>query len=246
MIQSSIKRHSLEWDINHKAWEDKKELREAYEKLYNEFKSRIQGDKILEIGSGMAKSKLFIPNIVTSDREPNPWIDKVQSAYNIDSPNNYWDHIVMLDVWHHIERPVPCLKEIKRVLKHGGTLLLLEPDVSLLGWLVYGLAHKEPVDYFKKFSFTDSAPENEAYYARQSSAHRMFLKREEPNIYKGFELTELVRYPMISYVLTGGFSGPNLLKRAKKPIINLERVLTKSKFLTKITSVRLLVELTKK
>lgn len=246
MIKDSIKRHSLEWEINSKAWEDKKELREAYEKIYREFKSHIQGCKVLEIGSGMAKSKLFIPNIITSDREPNPWIDRVESAYNINSSNNYWDHIIMLDVWHHIERPIACLKEMNRVLKPGGTLLLIEPDISLLGWLVYGLAHKEPIDYFKRFSLVESPPKTETYYARQSSAHRMFLKREEPNIFKEFEITKVLRLPMISYVLTGGFSGPNLLKRAKKSIINLERVLTKSKFLTKITSVRLLVELKKK
>ena len=245
MIKESIKRHAREWDVNHRSWEEKQELREAYKKIYDEFKSRIQGESILEIGSGMAKSKLFIPNIVTSDREENPWIDRIESAYKIKSPNNYWDHIIMLDVWHHIERPVACLKEIKRVLKQGGSLLLIEPDISLLGWIVYGIAHKEPVDYFKKFSLEETPPKKETYYARQSSAHRMFLKKEDPTIFKGLEVTEIKRFPMLSYVLTGGFSGPNLLKKIKKPVLNLERVLHSNSLLTKLCSVRLLVELKK-
>lgn len=245
MIKKSIERHCLEWDINHKAWEEKKELQEAYEMIYSEFKKRLKGEKILEIGSGMAKSKLFIPNIITSDREPNPWIDRVESAYSINSPDNYWDHIIMLDVWHHIERPVACLKEIKRVLKPRGTLLLIEPDISLLGWLVYGLAHKEPVDYFKEFSLEECPPEEETYYARQSSAHRMFVKKQNSSIYKDFQISEIKRFPMISYVLTGGFSGPNLLKNVKTQVISLEKFISNSKLLTQLSSVRVLIELKK-
>lgn len=246
MNKATIKRHAQEWEINAKAWENKPELRDSYKTIYHIFKDKLNDNNILEIGSGMAKSKIWIPNLVTSDREQNPWVDRVESAYKIDSPDNTWGHVIMLDVWHHLERPSASLKELHRVLKPKGTLLLIEPDISLLGWLVYGLMHKEPVDYFKKFSTDANPPVPENYYARQSSAHRMFLKKESSEIYKNFHLKDIKRFPMLSYVLTGGFSGPNLLKYIKPPIKFIEKLLEKSDRLTQYTSTRILVELEKK
>jgi hypothetical protein len=119
----------------------------------------------------------------------------------------------------------------------------MDPDISMLGWLVYGAAHKEPVSYWSLISDKADSPENENYYACQSSAHRIFHKNQNPSIYEGFKIKTIKRYTMIGYVLTGGFSGPNLLKGfIKKPIEKIEKTLENYPWLG---STRILVELEK-
>jgi SAM-dependent methyltransferase len=242
-MKESIKRHSKEWEINKRAWKEKAELREAYGEIYTKIKNCLDGEDILEIGSGLCKGKEWIPTLTTSDREPNPWIDRVESAYKINSPNESWDHITMLDVFHHLEHPKAALKEMHRVLRPNGSILIMEPDISLLGWLVYGIAHKEPVGYFNKISANPYPPEKEEYYACQSSAHRLFEKQERKEILEGFTIGHKERICMLKYVLTGGFSGPNILKNLPKK--NIEWLEKYAGAFPSLASTRILIKLVK-
>jgi ubiquinone/menaquinone biosynthesis C-methylase UbiE len=149
----------------------------------------------------------------------------------------------MVDVFHHLERPAACLKEVHRVLKDNGSLIIVEPDISLLGWVIYGLCHKEPVGYLEKISTNPAPPTAETYYARQSSAHRVFLKKQYSELLKPLKIKEVTRLPMLYYILTGGFSGPNLAKFIKKGWVTcLENAL---KNFPQVSSTRLLTVLEK-
>ncbi|MEI7864345.1 MAG: methyltransferase domain-containing protein [Chthoniobacterales bacterium] len=242
-MKESIERHRKEWEINSEAWDSKKELREAYRKIYEEIAKLLSGEKVLEIGSGLCKSKIFIPNITTSERAENPWVDQINSAYRISSPDQSWDHIVVLDVFHHLERPKAALKEFHRALVPKGTVVIMEPDISVLGWLVYGLMHKEPVGYLRGISTEAVPPSPEDYHAMQSTAHRLFCAGQYPEILEGFKVKTVKRFAMINYILSGGFSGPNLLKPQLKPLVDsCERVMDK---FPRVGSTRMLVELEK-
>jgi SAM-dependent methyltransferase len=52
----------------------------------------------------------------------------------------------MVDVIHHVERPLRALKEAARVLRSGGRLILCEPAITPLSEIFYRLFHEEPVD----------------------------------------------------------------------------------------------------
>ena len=54
--------------------------------------------------------------------------------------------VVMLDVLHHLERPIEFLKEASRVLKPGGRLAMIEPAMTTLARRFYDRFHEEPVD----------------------------------------------------------------------------------------------------
>jgi SAM-dependent methyltransferase len=238
-----LKRHSKEWRINENAWINKLELREAYKVMYEKIRNHLKGKKVLELGSGLCKSKEWIPELITSDREKNPWVDSIESAYKISSKDETWDHIIMLDVFHHLERPKAALKEIHRVLKPKGSVVIMEPDLSFLGWAVYGLAHKEPVGYFKKISLDSNPPKPEKYYACQSHANRIFKNKDYRQIYGGFSILYKERICMLKYILSGGFSGPNLLQYLPNGLITTTESTLKK--WPKISSTRVLIVLEK-
>lgn len=64
----------------------------------------------------------------------------VGNAEKLRFPNNSFDTIIILDTLEHLKNPLKCLKEVKRVLKKRGTLLLTVP--SLFGMIPLALEIK--------------------------------------------------------------------------------------------------------
>jgi len=56
----------------------------------------------------------------------------VASADNLPFSNNSFDLILFYETIEHVQNPSECLKEIKRVLKNDGTLILTMDSGSLL------------------------------------------------------------------------------------------------------------------
>src|ERR1700737_355230 len=54
--------------------------------------------------------------------------------------------VLMLDVLHHLERPIEFLNETARVLKPGGHLAMIEPAMTTVARRFYDHFHEEPVD----------------------------------------------------------------------------------------------------
>jgi hypothetical protein len=55
-----------------------------------------------------------------------------------------------------------------------------------------------------------SQPESNRYFAAQSSAHRVFKKRELPKLLEGWNIQSIEEITSFAYWGTGGFSGPQL------------------------------------
>lgn len=69
-------------------------------------------------------------------------------------PKNYFDVVTMFDVIEHVDDPIKQLKEIYRILKPGGIVLLVTPDIGgfwskLLGSNWY---HYKPGEHLLYFS----------------------------------------------------------------------------------------------
>lgn len=243
-------RHDTEIQRNRDAWNRKPSLR----KVYAGFQKKIRGHLtrqpnrlIVEIGSGIGSIKEVIPECVTTDIFPNPWLDRQENAYALSFPDGSLSSLILFDVWHHLEFPGTALREFSRVLAPKGRLILFEPAMSLLGRFVYSNFHHEPVGM--KAPVVWDAPEHFSpsaapYFAAQSRATRMFLRREIDTWRNHWDLVAAESITSFSYLLSGGFSGPQLYPDAALPLLKgMDRLLGR---FPGLFAARLLVVLEKK
>jgi len=201
---------------NHQLWNSKPILRSAYVDMYRLAATQLSNlpePKIVELGSGMGHIREVIPNCVTTELFPFPWIDQIENAYKLSFADETVSDLISTDVFHHLKYPGTALNELNRVLRKGGHVILLEPCMSLLGLLVYGVFHAEPVAVTKKidwFAPNGWSPENMDYYAAQGNATRIFVsKRFRPEL-TAWKSIKTIRLSALAYAASGGYSGPQL------------------------------------
>lgn len=115
--------------------------------------SRLQFKKCLDVGcaSGYMISEIskrfsatqyygvdVYDQAIAYAKKKNPHIKfQVAPADKLPFKNNCMDLVLFYETIEHVEDPVKCLKEIKRVLKKGGRLILAMDSGSLLFRLVW-------------------------------------------------------------------------------------------------------------
>jgi SAM-dependent methyltransferase len=228
-----IQQHNIEIHENRKAWESKPVLREVYADLYKLIAAQLapaQGDtRNLELGSGMGNVKAFVPDCITSDIFTNPWLDRTENAYALSFADESLANLILFDVWHHLQYPANALAEAARVLRSGGRLLVMDPAMSLAGRFVYGLFHHEPLAFGVSF---DPRPvplpdvHGLPYFAAQSSATRLLVRREMPEMLQGWRMVSVTPVTSFAYLASGGFRGRQLYPDGFLPAMRLvDRVL---------------------
>ena len=124
--------------------------RELVQKFLNQYVG--QGGAVLEVGCGagdtllMLKKTYSVSGIDMSDEAVRITKEKgvpVQKgdATNIPAAHELFDAVLALDVLEHIEKPDNALKEMKRVLKPGGTLVVFVPAFMFLWSVTDVLSH---------------------------------------------------------------------------------------------------------
>jgi SAM-dependent methyltransferase len=218
----NIEQHQIEILQNKHAWESKRLLRTIYELFYNQIVTLIDPalkGKIVELGSGVGNLKSVIPHAVCTDLFPNPWLDTVCSAYTMPFENGSLSHLVLFDVFHHLERPNAFFKEARRVLTNNGRVIIFEPYISALSMMVYGLLHHEPVAWKASINYSDDLPSEDCYYAAQGNATRLFFRLETEKWLKGWKVFHKRPIVSFSYLLSGGYSKPAMYPEAALPIM---------------------------
>lgn len=209
-----IDQHNLEIRANYACWQKKPLLRKVYRdfyKLLQKWLAREKAGGTVDIGSGTGRIKEIIPDCLATDLFANPWIDRVENVYALQFADNSLDNVILFDVLHHLQYPGTAFWELKRVLRPSGRVIIFEPAMSLLGLLVYGLLHKEPLGWNRELAWTAPAgfdPQNTAYFAAQSLCHRIFCSRQEQKNINGFTLLFQKRFSALAYLGSGGFNGP--------------------------------------
>jgi SAM-dependent methyltransferase len=213
---TDVIQHNQEIHENRISWNRKKSLREAYAALYRRISDALcnpVSGHIVELGSGMGNIKSFIPDCITTDLFPNEWIDQTENVYKLSFDSNSLSNLILFDVWHHIEYPADALSEFQRVLCPEGRVIIMEPSMSIIGRVVYGLFHHEPLGFNHKFSEKISGLDVSSktrYFAAQSSAYRLFKKCEIPPLLANWNILTNEEIVSFLYLASGGFRGPQL------------------------------------
>jgi SAM-dependent methyltransferase len=221
-----LAQHNVEIQRNSGVWQRKPLLREIYRDFYRQIAAQIDPripGPVVELGSGMGRIKEIIPECITTDLFPNPWLDRQENAYQLGFADRSVSHLVLFDVWHHLRYPGTALREFHRVLAPGGRLILFEPAASWTGRLVYRFFHHEPIGLDEPITW--EAPDGFAardadYYAAQGSATRLFWWGEARDRLAGWKLDAIKPVTSFVYLATGGFSGPQIGGRFVQRVVH--------------------------
>jgi SAM-dependent methyltransferase len=214
-MEFSSGQHNIEIHENLKFWNSKSILRKIYNDFYSNINSNINRSipgYIVELGSGIGAIKTVIPECITTDLFPNEGIDSVESVYNLSFKDKSVSNFILFDVFHHIEFPGDAFNEMYRTLNKNGRIILFEPSMSVLGFLIFGLFHHEPIGFGKKIKWNNfTSTYVPKYYAAQGNAFRLFVKNTHFNLYNDkWRIHKIERKAVISYVLSGGYRGKQL------------------------------------
>lgn len=132
--------------VHRSAWQRKGTLRLLYRDYHRRLLESCPDGRILEIGGGTAHIKDSRPDIISTDILSFPGIDVVADAHRLPFPDGSFSGVVMLDVLHHLERPIEFLRQASRVLSPGGRVAMIEPAMTTVARRFYHYFHEEPVD----------------------------------------------------------------------------------------------------
>jgi SAM-dependent methyltransferase len=227
-------------------WKSKKILKRVYHNWYRKIGNALRPGSILEIGGGSGNLKEFFKDSISSDIEYVPWIDTVLDAHHLPFHNATFDNVILFDVLHHLHDPAHFFSEAQRVLKQKGRIVLMEPYISLVSFLVYRFLHHEGMDWninpFKK----ECSKKNKNHLHGNQAIPTLIFESYKNRFEKDFPRLKAIkkeRMDFIIYPLSGGFHNPSLCPLFLYPTLEyLEKILYP---LNRFLSFRLFVVLEK-
>ena len=219
-----------ETERNRRLWDAKPVLRRIYRGFHEAIAARLAPTSIgavVELGSGIGNIREVIPGCLRTDRFDAPGLDRVEDAYALSFADGSVSSLILFDVFHHLRHPGDALSEFHRVLAPGGRVVVFEPCVSLLGRIVYGAMHPEPLALGDAIAWRapPGTARDASYYAAQGNAWRIFVRGECADGLADWRVAEVTRLSAISYVASGGYSGPQLFPDAALGLMRrLDRV----------------------
>ncbi len=213
-------------DKHRARWQGKPSLRAVYQDYQSRIRQSLVPGPALEIGGGSGNLRDALPDAVSIDVQWTPWLDLVADAHQLPFGDRAFANIVMLDVFHHLSFPSRFLQEAMRVLRPGGRLIMIEPNVSPVSWLFFKLLHEEPVrlsdDPFDPAPRSGPAP----YESNQALPYLVFVRKKRlfEQLFAGLTIRTAHRFSFLAYPLSGGFQPWTLLPaKLAGPLLAIER-----------------------
>ena len=214
--------------VRREIWHNKTAMRLLYQDFHRRLLESCPDGPVLEIGSGTAHIKEIRPDVISADIMPFPGIDVVADAHRLPFADNFFSGAVLLDVLHHLERPIEFLTEASRVLKRGGRLAMMEPAMTPLARRFYHHFHEEPVQMnVDPFGPVSINPDRDPFDANQAiptllfatAAARAGVERRIPAL----RVNSVQWLSLFAYPMSGGFQKWSLMPAALvKPMLALE------------------------
>ena len=196
-----------------RTWKSKQILKKLYHNWYRIIGNALKPGAILEIGGGSGNLKEFFPHAISSDILFSPWTDAVLDAHFLPFKDATLDNIVLFDVLHHLTDPSHFFFEAQRALNRNGRIILMEPYVSWVSFLVYRFLHQEGmvwnIDPFKK----NSLDKNKNRFHGNQAIPTLVFERYRQRFVKNFPSLKIIkneRMDCMIYPLSGGFHNPSL------------------------------------
>ncbi|OSI69428.1 class I SAM-dependent methyltransferase [Bradyrhizobium canariense] len=205
--------------IHREVWETKKALRLLYRDYHRQLFESCPEGAVLDIGGGTAHIKETRSDVVSVDILSFPGIDVVADAHRLPFGNGLFAGVVMLDVLHHLERPIEFLKEASRVLKPGGRLVMIEPAMTTLARRFYDRYHEEPVDMnADPFASVAINPDRDPFDANQAIPTLLFAtapaRRRVEETIPSLRVRSVDWHSLFAYPMSGGFQKWSLIPAA--------------------------------
>ncbi len=210
-------------------WEEKPALRAVYADLHRRMSAASAPGPGLEIGGGIGNFAAEHGDLVRMDIQRSPGVQIAADAHRLPFAAASFDNLYLFDVLHHLQCPLLFFAEAERVLRSGGRLIMVEPGITRLSGLLYGMGHEEPVD----FSWSPSAdcvldPAKDPYTSNQAIPTILF-KRSTQWLAASRSSLRVVDAHWLSlfvYPLTGGFKAWSLMPASwVKPLLRVEEML---------------------
>ncbi len=210
-------------------WAAKPALRLLYQDWYRRMLSHLAASNkpILELGGGSGNLKEFRPEVISTDIAWCEWLDAVFDAHHAPFRDSCIGNIVMFDVLHHLAAPRLFFKEAARMLEPGGRIIMLEPYISPISWIVYSLFHQEEVrcDVHPLESVGAEGLRKDPFEGNGAIPSLIFWKHREEmaKIFPQLQVVVEDRLSFWAYPLSGGFKSWSLLPSSLAlPLTRLE------------------------
>jgi len=179
-----------------------------------------KGEK-LEIGSGSGFLHKYITGILRSDVLFLPDLDLVCAAQNLPFAKNALSAVYMLNVLHHVQDVTLFFEEVRRCLKPGGALIMVEPASTFWSSFIYSNFHNERFD--KKQKDWD-LPAGGPLSTANGALPWIVFERDKKLFMEKFPEMIIDKIDCVSpltYLLSGGYSYKQLLPGPCYPIVKM-------------------------
>ena len=142
---TQVTQSDFDFLIRHrKIWSVRPELQSVYQDWFGQLLRCVTGLlPIVEIGSGPGFFKEYFPRLISTDIITSPWVDVACDAGSLPFRSSTVGALVMVDVLHHLSKPLEFMAEAGRILQPGGRLAMIEPWITPLSFLLYRYFHHE-------------------------------------------------------------------------------------------------------
>ncbi|MEO5568032.1 MAG: class I SAM-dependent methyltransferase [Gemmatimonadaceae bacterium] len=205
-------------------------FRDFYRRCREADDQMLSGDGIrVEIGSGSGFMAEHLPDVITSDIKPLPFVQLVCRGEEMPFPDASVRALYAINTFHHLPTPRIFFSELVRILQPGGGAIFIEPYYGPVARQLFKRLHASE-------GFDESAPDWEAppgsgpfSRANQALSYIVFNRdrRQFESEFPRLSIVSDTPHTHLRYVLSGGVNFRQLIPTAGAPLVNLaEHVLS--------------------